>query len=248
MVKQILIAVEGIDGAGKSSLSRMLSGYLCLLGVKNAITSEPTSGPYGSLIKNARERLPASLERDLFTQDRKEHYNGFIKKSLSEGHVVITDRYIHSSLAYQGTRPDHGLGGGYTRQMVVQEIKEANFLEGIKMPDVLIVLDRPVDDALKIIETRGRKLSPFENREVLSLARKQFLSMAGNHDRSTVIFMDDNFQRASVEAIEFINSILFDVVREPMFSEPKEVSKAQEFLKKGLAEIADRISREQIEW
>src|SRR5438874_1862145 len=112
MKSNLFIALEGIDGSGKSTQMKFLSEKLAGTGHKVYSTFEPTDGPVGSLIKNImRGRIIADHRTiaGLFVADRLDHLlnevNGIVKK-LDEGYTVITDRYYFSSYAYHGTHMD----------------------------------------------------------------------------------------------------------------------------------------------
>src|SRR5436305_1829730 len=109
MKNNLFIALEGIDGSGKSTQLKRLSEKLTSTGHKVYATFEPTDGPIGSVIRNIfRGRMNADHKTiaGLFVADRLDHLlnevNGIIKK-LHEGYTVITDRYYFSSYAYHGT-------------------------------------------------------------------------------------------------------------------------------------------------
>ncbi len=101
----LLIAFEGIDGAGKSSHLRWLAAYLRGQGLGVVETREPTNGTYGQYIRNLftnRKKLSPEEELELFLLDRKEHVAQCINPALAAGQIVLTDRYYFSSVAYQG--------------------------------------------------------------------------------------------------------------------------------------------------
>lgn len=108
MRKNLFIALEGIDGSGKSTQVKLLKENLEKAGHKVYTTCEPTDGPIGAMIRNI---FVQKLDTDhriiagLFVADRLDHIlnktNGLLKK-LEEGYTVITDRYYLSSYAYQG--------------------------------------------------------------------------------------------------------------------------------------------------
>lgn len=112
MNNNLFIALEGIDGSGKSSQAKLLTEKLELAGHRVHCTLEPTNGYIGSILidilkgkRKADHRIIASL----FAADRLEHLlneqDGILKK-LDEGFTVITDRYYFSSYAYNGTYSD----------------------------------------------------------------------------------------------------------------------------------------------
>ena len=143
-----LVAIEGIDGAGTTTLSRNLGVSMKKLDISFTKGCEPTDGPVGKVIRNAlsgrKPVLPKTLAL-LFSADRREHlYNSEgIRKVLDSGRIYVTDRYFFSSLAYQSLDAewewvDH-LNGEYP------------------LPGHLIYLGLPVDDALKRISSRGSR-------------------------------------------------------------------------------------------
>lgn len=101
-----LLALEGIDGSGKTTQAGLLAGALKQRGFKVVLTREPTSGPAGQRLRRylsgpARHLSPAE-ELARFVRDRREHVARVIRPALAAGRVVITDRYYYSSVAYQG--------------------------------------------------------------------------------------------------------------------------------------------------
>jgi len=99
-----LIAVEGIDGAGKTVNSKWLVRRLKAAGYKAAYTKEPTHGLIGEVLRELQARKASSPEIDalLFAADRLHHFRDFIEPRLKKGYVVVSDRYLYSSIAYQG--------------------------------------------------------------------------------------------------------------------------------------------------
>ncbi len=100
------IVFEGIDGSGKSTHIRLLSRELRQQGYDVLETSEPSRGRIGMFIRKYVERrerrLPTEVEALLFAADRFEHLKKIIEPALEKGRIVVSDRYLHSSLAYQG--------------------------------------------------------------------------------------------------------------------------------------------------
>jgi dTMP kinase len=102
----VLLALEGVDGSGKTTQARLLAGALRRRGLPVVLTREPTSGPAGERLRRyltgPTRHLRPVAELALFVADRREHVARLIKPALAVGHVVITDRYYYSSVAYQG--------------------------------------------------------------------------------------------------------------------------------------------------
>ncbi len=167
----LLIVVEGIDGAGKSSVSTLLAQYCGERGVACVISKEPTSLKWGrELRKSASEgRLTLEAELELFRKDRQMHVEGTIRPALEEGHVVIVDRYYWSTAAYQGAR-------GADPDAII-----ADHETFAPRPDVFLLLDIPVTGGLERIGRRGDKPNDFEKTESLEKARAIFLGLAAKY-------------------------------------------------------------------
>lgn len=131
------IVIEGIDGSGKSEQFQRLTRRLKRRGYRLVATREPTKVyPVGRLIERVlREEEQVSEEALalLFAADRADHTERRIKPALEEGAVVVSDRYVHSSLAYQSR--------GMAKELSIDWIREINrfALE----PDAVVFLDVP---------------------------------------------------------------------------------------------------------
>ena len=138
--KGFFICIEGLDKSGKTSQSILLVEALCKKGFDAIYTTEPSSGEIGTFIRRyllrRKQRLPAVVEALLFAADRADHTNNKIKPLLQQGMVVVSDRYIYSSLAYQGAA---GLD--------LEWIKSIN--KEVLKPDLAIYLDVPVEAVMK---------------------------------------------------------------------------------------------------
>lgn len=163
-----LIAFEGIDGSGTSTHSRLLYEFLVQQGFSVILTREPTKGAVGRLIKDALQNKFQIKQPEvfalLFAADRIQHVKEVIEPALKQGQIIITTRYIESTLAYQSTQ-------GLTREW----IKAIN--KDIIWPDVTFILDINPKDAMSRLNLR-EKLESFENREFLSKVRDNFLERA----------------------------------------------------------------------
>jgi dTMP kinase len=102
----ILIALEGIDGAGTTTQARLLAGALEARGVAAHLTREPSDGPIGRLLREilagAHAPTDATTLALLFAADRADHVQREVEPALAAGRAVVSDRWVHSSLAYQG--------------------------------------------------------------------------------------------------------------------------------------------------
>ena len=100
------ICIEGIDASGKTTQAHRLVRNLRRRGLDAVYTTEPSTGEIGKLIRdhvlNRKKRVPVAVEALLFAADRVDHVEKEIKPALQKGKIVICDRYVYSTLAYQG--------------------------------------------------------------------------------------------------------------------------------------------------
>ncbi|MBE0520479.1 dTMP kinase [Candidatus Bathyarchaeota archaeon] len=104
--KSVFICVEGLDGCGKTTQTKLLVERLKKKGYDAIYTAEPSRGEIGSFIKkyclHGGTRVSSIVEALLFAADRFEHVEKEVIPALNEGKLVVSDRYVYSSLAYQG--------------------------------------------------------------------------------------------------------------------------------------------------
>ena len=165
--KGFLIVVEGVDGAGKSTVLRHLAAH-CETRGRMVITSrEPTNGLHGRRLRESasRGRLPLDAELDLFVLDRREHVAELILPGLERDAVVLLDRYYFSTAAYQGARG--------ADPVEVLRRNEAFAPE----PDLVLLLDCEPTLSLERIGARGGGADAFEGLEALEAVRRIFLSI-----------------------------------------------------------------------
>ena len=168
-----LVAIEGIDGAGKTSVSTAIAQWCGERGLLSLFSKEPTGVDYGATLRQsaAKGRLSLDDELDLFLLDRQGHVTRAIQPALSSSAIVVLDRYYWSTAAYQGAR-----GADPTA------ILEANEKFAPK-PDLVILLDLPVALGIERIRARGDEPNAFEKTKALNRSRSIFLELA-NHDPS----------------------------------------------------------------
>lgn len=150
-----LIVLEGIDGAGKSTIFKILKEKLAH---KNIVFSfEPTQGPYGKLLKDLLKEKRGDQETflELFLKDRAQHVENLILPSLKEGKIVLLDRYYLSTVAYQGIN---------FKELSPLLSKNETFSP---LPDLVIYLEIPVKLALERIQKRNKDTSLFEREDLL---------------------------------------------------------------------------------
>lgn len=169
--KGILIAIDGIDGAGKTTQARRVASELRRVGLEVVESKEPTDGPHGRRIRvSARSgRMSPEDELKAFLDDRRQHVEELILPALAAGRVVIVDRYYPSTVAYQGIR---GMNPAW-----LLEINESF----APRPDILVLLDVPAELGLQRVERRDTTGNLFEQLQDLNAAGKIFRSLSGPH-------------------------------------------------------------------
>jgi dTMP kinase len=168
--KGLLIVIEGIDGAGKSTQARILLRKLKSLGYNAVTFREPTRGKWGLEIKKLAKR-PDSLspeeELALFIRDREENVEKNLKPALSRKKVVILDRYYFSTIAYQGAK-------GITPS----RIQRLNEKFAVK-PNLVFILDIDAGKGLARIHKRKKKDLLFEREGYLVKVGRIFNGIRG---------------------------------------------------------------------
>ena len=170
----MFITFEGIEGCGKSTQAKLLCESLIDRGFSVVFTREPGGTPAAEelrsfLLEPRNERFPPFAELSIYEAARAFHVENLIKPSLSEGAVVICDRFTDSTLAYQG------YGRGIDLSLVERLNREAT--GGLK-PDLTVLIDLSVEEAFKRISDRGKDRMEQEDLEFHERVRQGFLKIA----------------------------------------------------------------------
>ena len=192
-----LIVIEGIDGTGKSTQAAMMADALRKEGHEVIQSFEPTNGAWGSKLRESATtgRLSIEEELDYFIRDRREHVEQVITPTIHGGGIVILDRYYFSTMAYQGAR------GIDPTEIRVQNEAFA------PRPDILIILDLPVDIALERIGVRDGEANEFEKRESLQFCRDLFLSLK-DEPYAQVIDTNTSIEQVHAQVLATVKSRL----------------------------------------
>lgn len=160
MSKGLFITLEGVEGTGKSTITARLIKDLNLLGIPAIATREPGGSTIGSTVRSLLldPNLPAldpRAEALLFAADRAQHVAELITPALESGQMVLCDRYIDSSIAYQGIA--RGLGA--------KEIKDIS-LWGTdnRMPDLTFLID--IDPEVSLGRKTGDEVNRMEQQQL----------------------------------------------------------------------------------
>jgi len=183
------IVLEGIDGSGSTTQGERLAARLRAHGRQVFSTHEPTSGPAGMLIRLALSRrlrgaagafhdpAEAALDHDaldpammalLYAADRADHVAAEIAPNLARGRTVICDRYLLSTLAYQGMQLDEEWLYAINQRAPV--------------PDLTIHLDLPVEEAVRRMRATRWTKDLYEDDARLLHTRQRYLDVIARND------------------------------------------------------------------
>ena len=204
----LFVSIEGFDGVGKTTQANLLNEYLKNEGIKSILVREPGGTSVAEKIREiliADSELSPITELLLFESARSDLVNKLIREKLENDFIVITDRYLDSTLAYQG----------YGRNIDKSIINELNkFSTENLYPDITFLLDLKVEEANK--RTKKRKdtnnkdqILKFENEENIfhQKIRDGFLEIAKNNkDRINII-------DASLDQKEILKLIIEKVLK-----------------------------------
>ena len=180
MTTGVFITFEGGDGAGKTTQVNLLAQYLESLGREVIITREPGGTQLGATLRQLvqhGEEISARTEALIYAADRAHHVASLIRPALTSGAVVISDRYLDSSVAYQGAGRD--LGEQWIADLSYWATEDLN-------PDLTILLDLD-------LEQRAARLAGELDRieaappEFHALTRAAFLRIAEKNPQRVAV-------------------------------------------------------------
>ena len=198
------ITLEGIEGSGKSTNLEVIKNLLDNNNIKYIVTREPGGGPLGphlrELLLNKDNSISPSVEMLLMMADRKDHVDNLIEPNLTKGTWVISDRYLDSTIAYQG--------GG--RQLNLNLITALSEELKLPTPDLTLLFDLSVDLALERAKKRS-ELDRFERepKEFHSRIRHSYLEQASINNRIKIIDSSKDIKSVSMQVeiyiLQFLN-------------------------------------------
>lgn len=190
------ISIDGPDGAGNTTISKYVAEYLAQKGFDVVHTAEPTKGPIGKIIrKRLRKEGNWLIDSLLFAADRAYHVNEVIMPALNSGKIVVCDRYMESSFAYQ-------CAYGADEEFI------ENLNKFFPKPDLTIILIVPPEISLR----RKKKLTDWvENIEFLNRVLENFKRRAAKNnyiviDSSKPLNEVKNLVKAIID--DFISKII----------------------------------------
>ncbi|MHA1105767.1 MAG: dTMP kinase [Promethearchaeota archaeon] len=165
--KSFFLVLDGIDGSGTTTHSKMLVSYLEMLGLKVHLTQEPSKNEIGLLLRQylKNNEIPPSTDALLFAADRDLHYKKEIQPKLDQGFIVVSDRYIESSIIYQSVQSE---------EISIEWIKQIN--KFARSPDLTIILD--IDPKISLARKSQEILEKFEDTKFLDKVRTLYLNRA----------------------------------------------------------------------
>jgi dTMP kinase len=165
--KSLFVVLEGIDGSGTTTHSKLLYGFLKMFDLKVHLTQEPSNNEIGLLLRKflKDKEIPPSTDALMFAADRDLHYKSEIKPKLDQGYIVISDRYLESSLIYQSLQSE---------DISLDWVKVIN--KYAATPDLTIILD--IDPKISLSRKTQENLEKFEDTTFLDRVRELYLSRA----------------------------------------------------------------------
>ncbi|RAP32302.1 dTMP kinase [Candidatus Marinamargulisbacteria bacterium SCGC AG-410-N11] len=201
--KGLFITFEGVEGSGKTTQINLLSSYFKEQGKDVTVTLEPGGSSLGKTLRKMllnKNQVFHNLKTELllFYADRCEHISEIIEPALQKNHVVICDRYIDSSYAYQA-------GGRQLKKLWINNLN--SMIE--KTPDLTFLLDLPVEIGLKRAEKRAN-LDRFEKESLQfhNRVRNGFLEISKTNSRIKIINANNKHpQEISIEIQQYLKEL-----------------------------------------
>jgi dTMP kinase len=194
-----LIVFEGLDGSGLSTQSAFLAEHFRERNETVMLTKEPTASPIGRLIRSVLQRdheFSLFTLQLLFAADRAEHLEKEIEPALQANEIVISDRYILSSLAFGSVDND------------VEFLKQIN--ARFRTPDLTIIIDTPPRVCLDRIVKNRDNIELFEEEERLEKVREQYLALKDYFDNTVIVAGDRTKEAIATEIQGIVARILTD--------------------------------------
>ena len=197
----LFISFEGIDGCGKSTQADLLRSYLESKGEQVELLREPGGTVLSEQIREIllnpnNDKMDPSTESILLSACRAQLTREIIIPALERGNIVICDRYADSTLAYQG----------YGRGINLEWLEKLNAFAtaGLK-PDITLLVDLPVDEALNRMQSKSFDRIEMEGIEFLDKVRSGYLELTDKFSKR--YFMIDGMETIKEMSKKIINKI-----------------------------------------
>ncbi len=204
MKKSLFITFEGIDGSGKSTIAKLVYEELNKKGYDLILSREPGGVKIAEdiraiILDRKNTNLDDRTEALLFASSRRQHLVEKILPALNEGKIVLCDRYIDSSLAYQGA----GKGLGIDNVLNINLFATEN-----KLPDLTILFDLEPEDGLgRINKSKVREVNrlDLEKLSFYHKCRNAYLELAKRYDdRYKIVDASKDINTVLKETLEII--------------------------------------------
>lgn len=196
-MKGKFIVVEGLDGSGASTQVAMLSDYLASKGYKVLVTKEPTNNLIGGLIRGQLthewKTNPECLQL-LFAADRSHHLEKEIIPALEKGYVVISDRYMYSSLAFGSIECD------------IEWLKKINGL--FLVPDLSIFLKVPPETCIERMKQTRFGVELFEEKAKLGKVLSAFEKLAAENSNMVTVDGTQTVHKVCRDILKAVDAVL----------------------------------------
>ncbi len=203
MKRGLFITFEGADGCGKTTQLELLKKYLDKLNIKNILTREPGATELGvelrKILLHYDKPVSDVAESFLYLADRAQHVQFEIKPALEKGYVVLCDRYIDSTVSYQG----------FSRGQDIDTLNKLNEIATSKLkPDLTIVFDIDSEIAQKRLGNVKDRLEK-EGIEFHKKLRYGYLELAKKEpERIKVINADDTIENIQKKVIDIVKDYI----------------------------------------
>ena len=190
------IVIEGLDGSGKSTVTKLFAERFTANGLPVHVTFEPTkSNPIGQLIQSILSGQTRNIEPEaialLFAADRYQHVKNEVLPALEHSNVIC-DRYYYSSMAYQGIDADNLERVAAYNQAVIAAHK----------PDIVFFLNVTPDECIHRIEERGEEISIFEKLPALELRYTRYMAVIERMKKTDNIIMVGSNSASAEEIVD----------------------------------------------
>ena len=182
-MKAKFITLEGIEGSGKTSSLKTITDLLHKKNISYIVTREPGGGSIGkelrAILLDPNTKISPEVELMLMLSDRKDHVEKIILPNLEKGNWVVSDRFMDSSIAYQGG------GRQLDKKLIISLTKYLN----LPQPNLTLLFDLPVEISLSRVKARG-DLDRFEKEELEfhKRIRSAYLDLAkSNNNRIKIV-------------------------------------------------------------
>ncbi len=185
-MKARFITIEGCEGSGKTTILKKLCAEFKEKNIKFFATREPGGSKISEQIRNVilnveNTKMDYMTEALLYAASRRQHLEEIVKPALNDGAIVLCDRYLDSSLAYQG----------YARGLGIDEVYAINmYATSGFLPELTIYIDIPVEVGLERITSNNRDVNRLDLEKVSfhSKVREGYLEIAKKYsDRIVTI-------------------------------------------------------------